>query len=94
MQVTNLAYRRPSSTLLANWVYLLVEDDGAQYRTAPVRRSARPHWGQTVASLVRADSEPGTTTGLRVTLLDLAHNIVGSGHHHIPVSPQASRRCR
>lgn len=76
--VNGLYYHRPGSTnnLLTNWLYTLIECDGSTaLRTQPVRRSSRPHWYQAAIHPMCRDHE---SVNLRITLLDLGHNIIGS----------------
>ena len=84
--VTDLAYRRPEpASLLSNRIYVLAECESAgrvrRVRTAPVRRSARPTWRQSFAC--RDGGGDDGPTALRVTLMDLRHNIIGSAIHEI-----------
>jgi hypothetical protein len=82
--VSRLFYSRPREhdTLLTNYVYVLVEHAGREWRTQPVRRSSRPHWHQ-VFTHRRCSDDGDASSTLRVTLLDLNHNIIGSCHHQI-----------
>lgn len=82
-----IIYPRPSSSILSQHMYLIVDMPGERQCTEPIRRTSRPRWRHSEFNLPM-QLAPVDRWPIRLTLCDLENHVIASGTCEIVIDSQ------